>query len=161
MYEREYISFESTYIYYEFEISPDLINTVVLNYLIDIDRQRTFNENFIEFKYLNWNVRGTLLSYNIEKHTITINIDYKTQQSNPYPTRRSAETFNIDSISECVLKYKLIHYKNIVEVNVYNDKQNRYFENKENNIPYTKQIYLKPKPKSNIIHTNDNIDFID
>jgi hypothetical protein len=123
MYEREHISFESTYIYYEFEISTDLTNTVILNYLIDIDRQFTFNANFITFKYLNWNVRGTLLSYDIEKHTITINIDYATQQSNPYPTRRITETFNIDSIRECVLKYKIIpHYKNTVELDVYNDK---------------------------------------
>jgi hypothetical protein len=122
MYEREYISFESTYIYYDFEISPDLTNTEVLNYLIDIERQHTYNNTYFEFKYLNWNVRGTLLTYDIEKHTITINIDYNTKQSNPYPTRRNTETFNIDSISECILKYKLIHYKNIVEVNVYNDK---------------------------------------
>jgi hypothetical protein len=129
MYEREHISFESTYIYYEFEISPDLTNTTILTYLIDIDRQRRFNYNFIEFKYNNRKVRGTLISYDIDKYIITLELDYDSQKSNP--TRRDTETFNIDSISECLLKYKITYFKDIVALNIYNDKKHKYFKDKD------------------------------
>jgi hypothetical protein len=131
MYEREHISFESTYIYYEFEISPDLTNTTILNYLIEIDSRRTFNDKSIEFKYNNRPVRGCILNYDIKQRTIKLN--------------RNTEIFNIDSSSECILKYDIMHYKNIVEVNVYN-------RGESNNKPIEQS-----KPK----HNNDNIDFID
>jgi hypothetical protein len=139
MYEREHKSFESTYIYYEFEISPDLTNTTILNYLIEIDSRRTFNDKVIEFKYNNRTVRGCILNYDIKQHTIKLD--------------RNTEIFNIDSISECILKYDIMHYKNIVEVNVYNRGKSYYYENEESN--------NKPIEKSKPKHNNDNIDFID
>jgi hypothetical protein len=163
MSERYHISYETTYMNYEFKISPDLTNTDVLNYLMEIGPNTIHNKNYFKFKYLDWNIRATLLSYDIKQNTITLNMntDYNNRQSNPYPTRRNTETFNIDSISECILEYNIIHYIDIAKVNAYEDKQSNYYKNKESNTSYTKQTYSKPKPKSNIIHNNDNIDFID
>jgi hypothetical protein len=138
-------SSDATAIYYEFEISPDLTNTTILTYLIDIDRQHRFNDNYIKFKYNNRKVRGIILNYDIKQHTITLELDGDCR--NVY---NETEIFNIDSISECILKYSIIYYKHISNADVYS--------NKKSNTP-TK--YYNHIQKSKPIHYNDNIDFID
>ena len=111
---------------------------------MELKQTKTFNNNYITFTYTNRKVRGYILNYDIKNHTIMLNLDYNSQQSNP--THKSDELFNIDILSDCILEYSIHDY-------IRHDK-----EVKADNYYYPNDTSANTKTK---ISTDDNIDFID
>ena len=52
LYGREYGNFESTYLDYEFEISPELVNSNITQYIMEIEDQTIRNYDIIQCTYI-------------------------------------------------------------------------------------------------------------
>ena len=122
---------------------------------MEIEPQRRFNNNYITFTYTTRKVRGYILSYNINNHTIMLKLDGDSQQSNP--TRKSDEIFNINMISECILEKRINdHISNGIII-----PTERHYKSKYEIRELHTNIQHKLIKKTKYTSPNDNIDFID
>ena len=135
---------------YIFRISPDLTNTVILNHLIEPEKEN--NNTCITFTYLNKSIVGYILNYDIKNHTITLQHEYARRFKNI--ANNGIEIFNIDMISKCELEYTINYFINNTLKSDEHDYNKRHYESNDTKIINNKKKYIKQP-------NNDNIDFID
>ena len=95
LYGREYGNLESTYLDYEFEISPELVISNITQYIMEIEYQNIRNYDIIQFTYIYIYIyidiyiyiynklRGCLIRYAITHQTIMFSLDSDSRNSSP------------------------------------------------------------------------------
>ena len=93
LYGREYGNLESTYLDYEFEISPELVISNITQYIMEIEDQTIRNYDIIQctyiyiyidiYIYIYSKLRGCLISYAITHQTIMFSLDSDSRNSSP------------------------------------------------------------------------------
>ena len=91
LYGREYGNLESTYLDYEFELSPELVISNITQYIMEIEDQTIRNYDSIQCTYIYIyrdiyiysKLRGCLISYDITHQTIMFSLDSDSRNSSP------------------------------------------------------------------------------
>ena len=138
---------------YIFNISLDLTNINILNYLIQI-KPGTCNNDYITFKYLDLDrsVEGFILDYDINKNTITL--QRESARRSKSMVNNGIEVFNISMIRDCKLEYIINHFTTTNLKSDEYDYNKRHYKSNDTEIINNKKKYIKQP-------NNDNIDFID